>query len=189
MRKISSGFTPSMGGCAKDSGAVSEEAARLLAGNPQDINAFMDRMGLSGAGAFGAPAAPGGGAPPVADPEAAYASQLEQLQVCTSQTLPELGGGVSADAWRAIVVGFTGSFVHATPHSIMEVGLLNDSEASSCSAAEPFSVRVAQGIVACNAFLCAQGMGFYDRQANIVALQATGGNVSAAVDRLLQGPQ
>ena len=36
--------------------------------------------------------------------------------------------------------------------------------------------------------LCAQNMGFYDRQANIVALQATGGNVSAAVDRLLQGP-
>ena len=33
-----------------------------------------------------------------------------------------------------------------------------------------------------------QGMGFYDRQANIVALQATGGNVNAAVDRLLQGP-
>ncbi len=33
-----------------------------------------------------------------------------------------------------------------------------------------------------------QGMGFYDRQANIMALQATGGNVNAAVDRLLQGP-
>ena len=34
--------------------------------------------------------------------------------------------------------------------------------------------------------VCAQGMGFYDTQANIRALQATGGNVSAAVDRLLQ---
>jgi hypothetical protein len=32
-----------------------------------------------------------------------------------------------------------------------------------------------------------QAMGFYDEQANIQALQATGGNVSAAVDRLLQG--
>jgi ubiquilin len=31
-----------------------------------------------------------------------------------------------------------------------------------------------------------QAMGFYDAQANIRALQATGGNVSAAVDRLLQ---
>lgn len=32
-----------------------------------------------------------------------------------------------------------------------------------------------------------QDMGFYDREANIRALQATGGNVNAAVDRLLQG--
>ncbi|CAK0751892.1 hypothetical protein CVIRNUC_002103 [Coccomyxa viridis] len=103
MPGLNAGLGGPMGGGALGSGP----------GNPQDINAFMDRMGLSGAGAFGAPAAPGGGAPPVADPEAAYASQLEQLQ----------------------------------------------------------------------------GMGFYDRQANIVALQATGGNVSAAVDRLLQGPQ
>ena len=31
-----------------------------------------------------------------------------------------------------------------------------------------------------------QDMGFYDRQANIVALTATGGNVNAAVERLLQ---
>lgn len=30
-----------------------------------------------------------------------------------------------------------------------------------------------------------QDMGFYDRQANIAALQATGGNVNAAVERLL----
>jgi hypothetical protein len=29
-------------------------------------------------------------------------------------------------------------------------------------------------------------MGFYDQEANIRALQATGGNVNAAVDRLLQ---
>ena len=64
---------------------MSEDAACLLAGNPQDINTFMDRMGLSGTGAFGAPTGPGGGAPPVADPEAAYASQLEQLQVCLPQ--------------------------------------------------------------------------------------------------------
>jgi ubiquilin len=28
-------------------------------------------------------------------------------------------------------------------------------------------------------------MGFYDEQANIQALQATGGNVNAAVERLL----
>ena len=36
-------------------------------------------------------------------------------------------------------------------------------------------------------FSCAvQAMGFYDAQANIRALQMTGGNVSAAVDRLLQ---
>lgn len=32
-----------------------------------------------------------------------------------------------------------------------------------------------------------QDMGFSDRDANIRALQATGGNVNAAVDRLLQG--
>lgn len=32
-----------------------------------------------------------------------------------------------------------------------------------------------------------QDMGFSDREANIRALQATGGNVNAAVDRLLQG--
>jgi len=31
-------------------------------------------------------------------------------------------------------------------------------------------------------------MGFYDRDANIRALQATGGNVNAAVERLLSGP-
>ena len=31
-----------------------------------------------------------------------------------------------------------------------------------------------------------QDMGFYDQEANIRALQATGGNVNAAVDRLLQ---
>lgn len=31
-------------------------------------------------------------------------------------------------------------------------------------------------------------MGFFDREANIRALQATGGNVNAAVERLLQGP-
>lgn len=48
---------------------------------------------------------------------------------------------------------------------------------------------MAQSFLAFDTVLCAQGMGFYDRQANIVALQATGGNVSAAVDRLLQGPQ
>lgn len=30
-----------------------------------------------------------------------------------------------------------------------------------------------------------QAMGFYDEQANIQALQATGGNVNAAVERLL----
>eukprot|EP01024_Parvocaulis_polyphysoides_P070689 TRINITY_DN8734_c0_g1_i10.p2 TRINITY_DN8734_c0_g1~~TRINITY_DN8734_c0_g1_i10.p2 ORF type:complete len:140 (+),score=28.68 TRINITY_DN8734_c0_g1_i10:59-421(+) len=32
-----------------------------------------------------------------------------------------------------------------------------------------------------------QDMGFVDRSANIRALQATGGNVNAAVERLLQG--
>lgn len=32
-----------------------------------------------------------------------------------------------------------------------------------------------------------QDMGFPDRDANVRALQATGGNVNAAVDRLLQG--
>lgn len=32
-----------------------------------------------------------------------------------------------------------------------------------------------------------QDMGFFDREANIRALQATGGNVNAAVDRLLSG--
>lgn len=32
-----------------------------------------------------------------------------------------------------------------------------------------------------------QDMGFFDQEANIRALQATGGNVNAAVDRLLQG--
>jgi ubiquilin len=31
-----------------------------------------------------------------------------------------------------------------------------------------------------------QDMGFFDQEANIRALQATGGNVNAAVDRLLQ---
>jgi len=31
-------------------------------------------------------------------------------------------------------------------------------------------------------------MGFFDQQENIVALQATGGNVQAAVDRLLNAP-
>ncbi|CAL5227682.1 g10690 [Coccomyxa viridis] len=81
--------------------------------NPQDINGIMERLGFgAGGGGFGGPAALGGGLPPVADPETAYATQLEQLT----------------------------------------------------------------------------GMGFYDRQANIMALQATGGNVNAAVDRLLQGP-
>ena len=30
-------------------------------------------------------------------------------------------------------------------------------------------------------------MGFYDREANVQALQATGGNVHAAVERLLSG--
>lgn len=33
-----------------------------------------------------------------------------------------------------------------------------------------------------------QDMGFYDRDTNIRALQATGGNVNAAVERLLSGP-
>jgi ubiquilin len=32
-----------------------------------------------------------------------------------------------------------------------------------------------------------QDMGFYDQEANIRALQASGGNVNAAVERLLQG--
>ena len=50
---------------------------------PQDINGFMERLGFGGAGGgFGGPAALGAGLPPVADPEAAYATQLEQLQVC-----------------------------------------------------------------------------------------------------------
>jgi ubiquilin len=31
-----------------------------------------------------------------------------------------------------------------------------------------------------------QDMGFYDQEANIRALQASGGNVNAAVERLLQ---
>jgi ubiquilin len=34
--------------------------------------------------------------------------------------------------------------------------------------------------------LLMQDMGFYDQESNIRALQATGGNVNAAVDRLLQ---
>ena len=42
----------------------------------------MERLGFGGAGGgFGGPAALGAGLPPVADPEAAYATQLEQLQV------------------------------------------------------------------------------------------------------------
>ena len=59
----------------------------------QDIDAFMDRMGLGGgAGAFGAPAAPGRRSASLwPDPEAAYASQLEQLQVCLPQTLSDVG--------------------------------------------------------------------------------------------------
>jgi ubiquilin len=35
--------------------------------------------------------------------------------------------------------------------------------------------------------LLLQDMGFFDRDANIRALQATGGNVNAAVERLLSG--
>jgi hypothetical protein len=34
--------------------------------------------------------------------------------------------------------------------------------------------------------LLSQDMGFFDQESNIRALQATGGNVNAAVDRLLQ---
>lgn len=54
----------------------------MHAENPQDINAVMERLGFgAGGGGFGGPAALGGGLPPVADPETAYATQLEQLQV------------------------------------------------------------------------------------------------------------
>ena len=107
-----------------------------LAGNPQDINAFMDRMGLSGAGAFGAPAAPGGGAPPVADPEAAYASQLEQLQVCVSWTLSELDGAVTADAWRPPNYIAHQELQRRPQNFMMEVVCAM----TPSSAAEPFSV-------------------------------------------------
>ena len=109
MSKMSSQFMPQGCRVPRRAGPCLRMLA-VLAGNPQDINAFMDRMGLSGAGAFGAPAAPGGGAPPVADPEAAYASQLEQLQVCVSWTLSDADGAVNADAWHPLVMDDTRSF-------------------------------------------------------------------------------
>ena len=34
--------------------------------------------------------------------------------------------------------------------------------------------------------MCVQAMGFFDQQANIRALQSTGGNVDAALDLLFQ---
>lgn len=37
------------------------------------------------------------------------------------------------------------------------------------------------------AHVVAQDMGFFDRESNLRALVATGGNVNAAVDRLLGG--
>ncbi len=41
----------------------------------------MDRLGFGAGAGFGAPGGLGAGVPAVADPETAYASQLEQLQV------------------------------------------------------------------------------------------------------------
>jgi len=62
----------------------SRECSRS-AENPQGINAFMERLGMGAGGGFGGPAGLGGaGVPPVADPEAAYATQLEQLQVAVT---------------------------------------------------------------------------------------------------------
>lgn len=104
------------------------EMLLVLAGNPQDINAFMDRMGLSGAGAFGAPAAPGGGAPPVADPEAAYASQLEQLQVCLPQILLELGWYCQRRCLASSHRRCHRQLCKWPKNSMMEVGLLSDTK-------------------------------------------------------------
>ena len=95
----------------------------------------------------------------VADPEAAYASQLEQLQVFITYS----------DRQTAVLV--------------MQPCLLHP---GSGVVSMRSSVSLPAGLH--HLSLCAQNMGFYDRQANIGALQATGGNVSAAVDRLLQGP-
>lgn len=114
--------------------------------------------GGMGQGAFGVPAA-------VANPETVYATQLEQLRV-RSQGMTLMCGMYAACAAhrRCISQGVAG-----------QAACL---DLSSQPAGFPKAAH--------NASRCGvQAMGFYDEQANIQALQAAGGNVNAAVERLL----
>ena len=60
----------------------------------------MERLGMGAGGGFGGPAGLGGaGVPPVADPEAAFATQPEQLQgartiIGLGQAVPDRESGV-----------------------------------------------------------------------------------------------
>jgi hypothetical protein len=58
---------------------------------------------------------------------------------------------------------------------------------SKTSLAAGIQLVTGLAVCVCMSLLCLQDMGFYDQEANVRALQATGGNVNAAVDRLLQG--
>jgi ubiquilin len=129
-------------------GAAGAMGGGAGAAAPPDLSAMMAALGglgggLGGLAGLGLPA-------PVADPESAFATQLQQLQVGRD------GGWCCVDA------------------SPIE-------QQAELSASPPFTNSPPPPRAA------PQDMGFFDRDANIRALQATGGNVNAAVDRLLSG--
>lgn len=166
------------------------------AGAPPNLDALMGLLGgggglgaLGGLGGLGMP-------PPPANPEEAYATQLQQLQV----------GGL----WGGRA-GWEGG--RGTRAAMRVLGKVPGSTAPErrrrrsppCATCQPGRPPMQPGATLpaslqpapplgwcpnCPSFLpshlpCFQDMGFYDRDANIRALMATGGNVNAAVERLL----
>lgn len=117
---------------------------------------------------------------PVANPEETYASQLTQLQVRAFFCCR--GRRHHSRILQDITVGSCKRHIISSPLlvTMQAKGLCNlQNLGYACANAKCANARCDHRL------LNLQDMGFYNHQENIRVLQSTGGNVQAAVDRLL----
>lgn len=128
-----------------------------------DMQQLQNMMGGMGGGFPAVPA--------VANPEEAYAEQLTQLRVSAVFKVHICNTRI-AELIMLMLVD------HRMHTSFKGEGHLVSFEFQKLEAEQ----------VACTNEMFVQEMGFYDQAENIRVLQTTGGNVQAAVDRLLNQP-
>ena len=142
-----------------------------------------------------APGAPGmggfGGIPPVTNPEETFAQQLTQLEVGLWR-MPRHAHSAQLHCNHHVML--TAERLMVVCRHFMNVPMASLWHAEPCPIGGKSVTSDSGQHQRCWCLLAQaehqhrlQGMGFVDRQANIRALQGTGGDVNGAVERLLSG--